>query len=86
MLGGQGAVRPYSQVLEEAVAGTKQLTVVVVVMEPTGMRRCLNYRQILSFIDIIITDGIILSLHFLQFLPCILFLAREKMEKSYSLL
>lgn len=34
-----------SQVLEEAVSGTKQLTVVVVVvMEPTGMRFVLNYR------------------------------------------
>lgn len=33
----QGAVRPNSQVLEEAVSSTKQLTVVVVVMEPSGM-------------------------------------------------
>lgn len=33
---GQGAVRPDSQVLEEAVSGTKQLTVAVAVMEPTG--------------------------------------------------
>lgn len=36
----QGAVRPISQ--EEA--GTKQLTVVVVAMEPTGMGYFLNYR------------------------------------------
>lgn len=40
----QGAVRPNSQVLGEAVTATKQLTVVVVVTEPTGMCYFLNYR------------------------------------------
>lgn len=39
----QGAVRPNSQVLEESVTGTKQLTVVVVAIEPTGMHYFLNY-------------------------------------------
>lgn len=39
----QGAVRPNYQVPEEPVSGTKQLTVVVVVMEPTGMHYFLNY-------------------------------------------
>lgn len=42
----QGAVRPNSLVLEEAFSGTKQLTVVVVVVatEPMGMSCLLNYR------------------------------------------
>lgn len=41
---GQGAVSPYSYVLEEAVSGTKQLTVVAAVMQQTGMCFFLNYR------------------------------------------
>ena len=41
---GYSAVRPNSQVLEEAVSGTKQLTAVVVVIGPTGMRFVFNYR------------------------------------------
>ena len=39
----QGAVRPNSQVLVQAVPGTKQLTVVVVVTKPTGMYCFFNY-------------------------------------------
>lgn len=39
----QRAVRPNSPTLEEAFSGTKQLTVVVVVMAPTGMGCLLNY-------------------------------------------
>lgn len=39
----QSAVWLNSPTLEEAFSGTKQLTVVVVVMEPTGMSCLLNY-------------------------------------------
>lgn len=39
----QSAVWPNSPTLEEAFSGTKQLTVVVAVMEPTGMSCLLNY-------------------------------------------